>query len=48
MEVFLGRMVAKSYHFDEEQDPDPHETEKRDQDPHQSGPDPQEPLLTLS
>jgi hypothetical protein len=29
-------MVAYSCQFDEEQDPDPHQTEKRDPDPHRS------------
>ncbi len=46
-------VVADSFHFDNEQDPDPHQSEKRnsDQDPHQGDTDPQhwfEVYYTLS
>ncbi len=36
-------VVADSFHFDNEQDPDPHQSEKsnQDQDPHQGDTDPQ-------
>jgi hypothetical protein len=47
VEVFRRPMVADSYHFDKEQDPDPNQTEKRDSDPHQNGADSQQPVLTL-
>jgi hypothetical protein len=37
------RVLADSYHFDDEQDSDPHQSEKRnpDLDPHQGDADPQ-------